>query len=143
LNCGQQFLRYQQSEQSQKKTQHISMSAITFSRYTHSQKIVHQRIKILGILKIKMSSQGNQSWLRSVMPGKGSTTWLRSPMSRQGRQTWLRSPMSSQGSQTWLWSPMSSQGSQIWLRSHMPERGDPYDWYVWRIWTCQGGGQNP
>jgi hypothetical protein len=25
----------------------------------------------------------------------------------------------------------------------MPERGDPYDWYVWRVWRCQGGGQNP
>ena len=96
------------------------MSAITFSRYTHSQKIVNQRIKVLGILKIKMSSQVNQSWLRSVMPGQGSKTWLRSPMSGQGSQTWRRSPMSSQGSQTWL-------------RSHMPERGDPYDLYVGRV----------
>ena len=77
------------------------------------QKIVNQRIKILGIKKIKMSSQGSQSWLRS-------------PMSSQGSQSWLRSPMSSQGSQTWLRSPMSSQGSQTWLGSPMSERGDPY-----------------
>jgi hypothetical protein len=119
------------------------MSAITFSRYTHIQKIVNQRIKILGILKIKMSSKGSQSWLRSVMPGQGSKTWLRSPMSHQGRQIRLRSPMSIQGSQTWLRSPMSSQGSQTWLRSHMSERGDPYDWYVGRVWRYQEGGQNP
>jgi hypothetical protein len=64
------------------------------------QKIVNQRIKIMRIKKIKMSSQGSQSWLRS--------------------------PMSSQGSQTWLSSPMSSQGNQTWLGAPMSERGDPY-----------------
>ena len=89
------FVQYQQNEESQKRTQHISVSPITFSEYTQSQKIVNQRIKILGIMKIKMSSQGSQ-------------TWLRSPMSSQGSQTWIRSPMSSQGSQSWLMSPMSN-----------------------------------
>jgi hypothetical protein len=88
LNYGKQCFQYQQNEESQKKTQHISISAITFSGYTQSQKIVNQRFKILWIKKIKMPSQGSQ-------------TWLRSPMSSQGSQTWLRSPMSSQGSRTW------------------------------------------
>jgi len=71
LSCGQQFLQYQQNEQSKKKTQHISVSAITFSGYTQSQKIVNQRIKILGIKKIKMPCQGSQTWLRSAMPERG------------------------------------------------------------------------
>ena len=71
LGCGQQFLQYQRNEQSQRNTQHISVSAITFSMYTQSQKIVNQIIKILGINKIKMSSQGNQTWLRSLISSQG------------------------------------------------------------------------
>ena len=122
-NCCQQFLQYQQNEQSQKKTKHISVSTITFSRYTHSQKIVNQRITIIGIKKIKMSTQGSQTWLRSPMPSLGSQSWLRSPMSSQGSETWLRSPMSSRGSQIWLRSPMSSQGSQSCLRTYMSSQG--------------------
>jgi hypothetical protein len=150
-------------------TQHISVSAINLSGYTESQKIVYQRIKFLGIKKIKISSQGSQTWLRAIMSSQcsqtslrsplssqGSQTWLRSPLSSQCSQTWLRSPLSSQGSQTWQMSPMSSQGcqtllrppklsqcSQTWLRSHRHERGDPYVWYVGRVWRYQRGGQNP
>jgi ABC-type polysaccharide transport system permease subunit len=71
LGCGQHFLQYQRNEQSQRNTQHISVSAITFSVYTQSQKIVNQIIKILGINKIKMSSQGNQTWLRSLISSQG------------------------------------------------------------------------
>ena len=169
LYCGQQFLHYQQNEQSQKKTQHISVSAITFSGYTQSQKIVIQRIKIIVIKKMKMSSQGHQSWLRSPMSSQACPIWLWSPMSSQGSQIWLRSAMSSQGSQAYLRSTMSSQGSQIWLRSHMsthgsqtwlsspmssqdsqtwlrsplPEQGDPYVRYIGRVWRNHRGGQNP
>ena len=123
LNCGQQCFQYQQNEEWQKKTQHISVSAITFSGYTQSQKIVNQRIKILGIKKIKMPSQWGQTWLRSPMSSQGNQTCLNSPMSSQGSQTWLRSHMSSQGSQTWLRSPMSSQGNRTWLRSPMSSQG--------------------
>jgi ABC-type polysaccharide transport system permease subunit len=71
LGCGQQFLQYQRNELSQRNTQHISVSAITFSMYTQSQKIVNQIIKILGINKIKMPSQGNQTWLRSLISSQG------------------------------------------------------------------------
>ena len=72
LGCGQQFLQYQRNEQSQRNTQHVSVSALTLSSYTQSQKIVNQRIKILGINKIKMSSQGNQTWLRSPISSQDS-----------------------------------------------------------------------
>jgi hypothetical protein len=122
-NCGQQFLQYQQNEQSQKKTQHISVSTITFNGYTQSHNIVNQIITIIGIKKIKMSSQCSQTWLRSPMSSQGSQTWIRSPMSSQGSQIWLRSPMSSQGSQSCLRTYMSSQGGQPWLRSHMSSQG--------------------
>ena len=84
LSSGQQFLQYQQSEQSQKTTQHISVSAVNFSGYTQSQKIVNQRIKILGIKKTTMSSQDSQTWLRSPMSSQGSQTWLRSYMPERG-----------------------------------------------------------
>ena len=124
LSCGQQFLQYQENEQSQKKTKPISFSAVPFSGYTQSQKIVTQTIKRFGIKKIKMSSQWSKTLLRSPMSSQGSQTYLRLPMSNQCSQTWLRSPMSRQGSQTCLWSPMSSQGNQTWLRSPMSERGD-------------------
>jgi hypothetical protein len=57
LKCGQQFLQYQKkNEEPQKKTEHISVSEITFIGYTHSQKIANQRIKIIGIKNIKMPS---------------------------------------------------------------------------------------
>jgi hypothetical protein len=74
LSSGQQFLQYQQSEQSQKTTQHISVSAVTFRGYTQSQKIVNQRNKIRGIKKIKMPSQGIQIWLRPDMSSQGNQT---------------------------------------------------------------------
>ena len=124
-------------------TQHISVSAINLSGYTESQKIVYQRIKFLGIKKIKISSQGSQTWLRAIMSSQCSQTWLRSPLSSQGSQTWQLSPMSSQGCQTLLRPPKLSQCSQTWLRSHRHERGDPYVWYVGRVWRYQRGGQNP
>ena len=38
---------------------------------------------------------------------------------------------------------MSSQDSQAWLRSPISERGNPYVWYVERVWGYQRGGQNP
>jgi len=53
------------------KDKHIIVFAITFSGYTQSQKIVNQRIKILGIKKIKMSSLCSQTWLRSPMSERG------------------------------------------------------------------------
>jgi hypothetical protein len=82
LKCGQQFLQYQKkNEEPQKKTEHISVSEITFIGYTHSQKIANQRIKIIGIKNIKMPSPGSQTWLRSPMISQGSKTWLRTPMS--------------------------------------------------------------
>jgi hypothetical protein len=61
LNSGQQFVQYQQSKQSQKKTQHLHVSALTFSGYTERQNIVNQRIKIIGIKEIKLPSQGSQT----------------------------------------------------------------------------------
>ena len=83
------------------------------SEHTQSQKIVNQRIKILGIRKINMPSQGDQAWLRSLMSSQGSQTCLRSPMSRQGSQKNLaKDTYVKSGTQTWLRTPMSSQGSQ-------------------------------
>ena len=64
-------------------------------------------------------------------------------MSSQRNQTWLRSPISSQDSHSWLRSLISSQGGQAWLRSPLPERGDTYVSYVGREWRYQRGGQNP
>ena len=133
-NCGQQFLQYQQNEQSQKKTQHISVSTITFNGYTQSHNIVNQIITIIGIKKIKMSSQGSQTWLRSPMSSQGSQIWLRSPMSSQGSQSCLRTYMSSQGSQPWLRSHMSSQGSQSCLRSPMSCQGNQ-TWLRSPMWS--------
>jgi hypothetical protein len=78
LNCGHQFLQYQQSEESHKKTKYISVYVIIFT------------FEILGIKETNVSSQGSQPCLRS---------------------------------------PLS-------------ERGDPYVWYVRRVWRYQRGGQN-
>ena len=55
----------------EKKTQHVSISAISFRGYTQSKKIVNQRIKILVIKKIKMTSKGSQTWLKPPMPEGG------------------------------------------------------------------------
>jgi len=82
LNCGQQFLQYQENKQSQKKTKHINFSAVSFSGYTQSQKIVAQAIKRFRIKKIKMSSQGSKTWLRSPMSSQGQA-YLRLPRSNQ------------------------------------------------------------
>ena len=48
-----QILQYQQNEQTQKNTQHISVYAVIFIMYTQNQKIVNQIIEILGIKKTK------------------------------------------------------------------------------------------
>ena len=141
----------------------ITEKDTSFKRFCNNLQWVHSkskdckpRIKNIVIKKMKMSSQGHQSWLRSpmssqacqiwlwspmssegsqiwlrsAMSSQGSQAYLRSTMSSQGSQIWLRSHMSSHGSQTWLSSPMSSQGSQTWLRSPMPEQGDPCVRYI-------------
>ena len=41
-------------------------------------------LALLGINKIKMSNQGNQTWLRSPISSQDSQTWLRSLISSQG-----------------------------------------------------------
>jgi hypothetical protein len=62
LKCGQKILQYQKKEEPQKKIEHISVSAITFSGNTHSQKISNQRIKTLG-------SRISRCQVREVKPG--------------------------------------------------------------------------
>jgi hypothetical protein len=52
----QQFLQYQQNEQSHKQTQYISVVVITLTFDIH------------GSRKPKVHSQGSQPWLRSPMP---------------------------------------------------------------------------